>query len=48
MIKMKFILLHMKITAIQKAPIPSDSTQLKSFLGMINYYERFMKNLSSM
>ena len=29
------------------APIPENRTQLRSFLGLINYYGRFLKNLST-
>ena len=36
-----------KIQAIQKAPAPKDITQLKSFLGSINYYSKFLSNLSN-
>ena len=33
--------------AIRKAPEPSDVTQLKSFLGAVNYYGKFLPDLSS-
>lgn len=36
-----------KMTAIQEAPAPQDTTQLKSFLGLVNYYGRFFQNLST-
>lgn len=36
-----------KIDAISNAPTPKDVTQLKSWLGMLNYYGRFIVNLSS-
>lgn len=36
-----------KIKAIVDAPRPKDVTQLKSFLGMVNYYAKFISNLSS-
>lgn len=36
-----------KIKAIVEAPKPSDVTQLKSFLGMVNYYGKFISNLST-
>jgi transposase InsO family protein len=35
-----------KVQAIFKAPRPSDVTQLKSFLGLLNYYGKFIPNLS--
>lgn len=36
-----------KIMAIKNAPIPKSVTQLKSILGLINYYGKFIKNLST-
>ena len=36
-----------KIKAIQKAPHPKNLTELKAFLGLVNYYSRFIPNLSS-
>lgn len=36
-----------KILAIRNAPVPRDITQLKSFLGLVNYYGKFVPNLSS-
>ena len=36
-----------KVRAIVDAPAPTDVSQLRSFLGMINYYSRFIPNLSS-
>ena len=36
-----------KVEAIQRAPAPTDVSQLKSFLGLINYYGKFLPNLSS-
>ena len=35
-----------KITAIKNAPVPKNVSQLKSFLGLINYYSTFLPNLS--
>ncbi|XP_038116792.1 uncharacterized protein K02A2.6-like [Culex quinquefasciatus] len=35
-----------KVKAIVDAPRPKDVSQLKSFLGMINYYSKFVPNLS--
>lgn len=39
--------LNSKIEAIQKAPQPKNITELQAFLGLVNYYGRFFKNLSS-
>lgn len=35
-----------KVEAIVTAPIPTDVTQLKSFLGLVNFYAKFIKNAS--
>ena len=35
-----------KIKAISQAPAPSNTTKLKSFLGLLNYYHKFLPNLS--
>lgn len=35
-----------KVEAIRTAPAPTDLSQLKSFLGLINYYSKFLPNLS--
>uniref|UniRef100_A0A0A9X504 RNA-directed DNA polymerase n=2 Tax=Lygus hesperus TaxID=30085 RepID=A0A0A9X504_LYGHE len=35
-----------KIDAILKAPIPKNVSEVKAFVGMINYHGRFIKNLS--
>ena len=35
-----------KIEALRKAPIPSNVSQLKSFLGLLNYYLKFLPNHS--
>ena len=37
-----------KITAIQSAPTPKNITQLKSFLGMLQFYNRFLPNLATL
>ena len=37
-----------KIRAIVEAPVPQDVTQLRAFLGLLNYYGKFLKNLSSL
>lgn len=36
-----------KIKAVVNAPAPQNLTQVKSYLGLINYYGRFIPNLSS-
>ena len=36
-----------KIQAIHGAPAPSNVGQLKSYLGLLNYYCKFLPNLSS-
>ena len=36
-----------KIRAIVKAPVPNNVSQLKAFLGMLNYYAKFLPNISS-
>ena len=35
-----------KIRAIKEAPAPKDVSQLKSFLGLVNYYGKFLPHLS--
>ncbi len=37
-----------KVKAIVNAPQPTNQTQLKSFLGMLNYYHRFLPSVSTM
>lgn len=37
-----------KISAIESAPTPTNVTQLKAFLGMINYYGKYVPNLSTL
>ena len=36
-----------KVRAIKEAPSPRNVTELRSFLGMITYYSKFLSNLSS-
>ena len=36
-----------KIRAIQQAPTPTNLTELKSYLGLISYYGKFLPNLST-
>ena len=35
-----------KVEAIQKAPQPQNVSQLRSFLGMLNYYHQFLPNIA--
>lgn len=35
-----------KIAAIKSAPAPRDVTQLKAFMGLVNFYSKFCKNIS--
>ena len=39
--------LEKKVSAIKQAPTPKTVEQLESFLGMINYYGKFLPNLST-
>ena len=36
-----------KVRAIHQAPEPKNVTELRSFLGILNYYAKFLPNLSS-
>ena len=36
-----------KVEAIKQAPRPENLTQLRAFLGVINYHGKFIRNLSS-
>ena len=36
-----------KIIAVEKAPLPQNVQQLKSFLGLLNYYRQFLPNLAT-
>ena len=36
-----------KVDAITEAPPPKDVSELKSFLGMVNYYGKFLPNLAT-
>jgi Reverse transcriptase (RNA-dependent DNA polymerase) len=36
-----------KLRAIEKAPRPQNVTQLKSFLGMVMFYSKCLKNLNA-
>uniref|UniRef100_A0A8C6WE53 ribonuclease H n=1 Tax=Neogobius melanostomus TaxID=47308 RepID=A0A8C6WE53_9GOBI len=37
-----------KVMAIEQAPAPTNVTELKSYLGLLNYYNRFLPNLSTL
>ena len=37
-----------KVMAIKQAPMPKNVTQLRSFLGLLNYYRRFLANWSTL
>ena len=37
-----------KLQAIQQAPSPTNVTELRAFLGLLNYYGKFIPNLSTM
>ena len=36
-----------KVKAMVKAPRPNTVTELKSYLGLLNYYGHFLSNLST-
>ena len=36
-----------KVEAVQQAPTPKNVTELRLFLGLLNYYSKFMLNLAS-
>ena len=38
---------HEKVQAIVEAPSPATVTEVRSFLGMLQYYEKFLPNLST-
>ena len=37
-----------KIKAIKSVPSPTDVTKLRSFLGMVNHYGKFVKSLTDL
>ena len=40
--------LERKVKAIRKTPVPKNTQQLKSFLGLVHYYGKFVPHLSSL
>ena len=36
-----------KVETIEKAPAPKNVTELRSYLGLLNFYGKFLRNLSS-
>ena len=36
-----------KVRAIKEAPLPKNLSELRAFLGLLNYYSKFLPNLSS-
>ena len=36
-----------KVRAIKEAPVPSSLSELKSFLGLVNYYSKFLSNAAT-
>ncbi|KAL1447039.1 hypothetical protein WDU94_005679, partial [Cyamophila willieti] len=36
-----------KLKALNEIPVPKDVTQVKSFLGFVNYYSKFLPNMST-
>ena len=36
-----------KVPALQEAPVPTNVQQLRSFLGAVSYYKRFISNMST-
>jgi len=37
-----------RIKIIRDAPVPTNVTQLRSFVGLVKYYSKFLPNLSSL
>ena len=36
-----------KVKAVQEAPAPTSVTELKAYLGLLNFYNKFLPNLST-
>ena len=43
---MLMLFMSVPLQAIQQAPTPQNSTELQAYLGLLNYYSKFMPNLS--
>lgn len=41
-------LLPAKVKAVQEAPAPTSVTELKAYLGLLNFYSKFLPNLSTL
>ena len=39
--------MHANVEAVREAPIPTNVSELKAFLGMVNYYHSFLPNVST-
>lgn len=37
-----------KVKAVKAAPVPTNIKQLKSFIGSVNYYGKFVPNLATL
>lgn len=37
-----------KIEVVKMMPRPTNVTQLRAFIGLVNYYDRFIKNLTNL
>ena len=37
-----------KVQVIQEVPVPENPTELKSFLGLVNYYRRFVPDMATL
>ena len=37
-----------KLQAVKEAPTPQNVSQLRSFLGLVMYYQKFIPNLATM
>ena len=37
-----------KVHAIQEVPVPGNAAELKSFLGLVNYYRRFIPDMATL